>query len=212
MSLELFYIWIHFIIHVSCISPFFLFILQKLKKLNIGSYIYSSFTLWLIYQLLQLESFSSFWVQIFICLFLHVLCVIVVVIVCVLCVIELMSNSVTPWTAACQAPLSFTISRSLFKFMSIESVMLFNHLIFCPLLHFLPSTFPSIRVFFFPLSRLFTSGGQSIEASASVLPVNIQGWFPLGLTGLTSFQSKGLSRVFSNTTVWKHQFFGAQLS
>ena len=66
----------------------------------------------------------------------------------------------------------------------------------------------------FPVSQFFTSGGQSIGASAStsVLPVNIQYWFPVGLTGLISLQSKGLSRVFSNTTVQKHQFFGAQLS
>jgi len=66
----------------------------------------------------------------------------------------------------------------------------------------------------FPMSQFFTSGGQSIgvSASASVLPMNIQDWFPLGLTGLISLQSKGLSRVFSNTTVQKHQFFSAQLS
>ena len=63
----------------------------------------------------------------------------------------------------------------------------------------------------FPTSQFFTSGGQSIGASASVLPVNIQDWFPSGLTGLT-LQSKGLSRVFSKTTVQKHQLFGAQLS
>ena len=62
------------------------------------------------------------------------------------------------------------------------------------------------------LSRLFTSDGQSIGASATVLPVNIQGWFPLGLTGLISVQSKGFSRVFSSTTIWKHQFFGSQPS
>ena len=64
----------------------------------------------------------------------------------------------------------------------------------------------------FPMSQLFASGGQSIKASASasVLPMNIQDWFPLGLTGLIPLQSKGLSRVFSNTTVQKHQFFGAQ--
>ena len=62
----------------------------------------------------------------------------------------------------------------------------------------------------FPMSQLFTSGGQNIgaSASASVLPMNIQGWFPLGLTGLISLQSKGLPRVFSNTTVQKHQSFG----
>ena len=66
----------------------------------------------------------------------------------------------------------------------------------------------------FLMSRLFASGGQSIEASAlaSVLPMNIQGWFPLGLTSLISLQSKGPSRVFSNTTVQKHQLLGAQLS
>ena len=66
----------------------------------------------------------------------------------------------------------------------------------------------------FPMSQFFISGGQSngVTASASVLPVNIQSWFPLGWTGWISLQSKGLSRVFSNTTVQKHQFFGAQLS
>ena len=66
----------------------------------------------------------------------------------------------------------------------------------------------------FPMSQLFTSGGQSIgvSASTSVLPMNIQDWSPLGWTGCISLQSKGLSRVFSNTTVQKHQFFGAQLS
>ena len=64
----------------------------------------------------------------------------------------------------------------------------------------------------FQMSQFFTSGGQSIGASASVLPMNIQDWFPLGWTSWISLQSKGLSRVFSNTTVQKHQFFGAQLS
>ena len=66
----------------------------------------------------------------------------------------------------------------------------------------------------FPMSRLFASGGQSIgvSASASVLPVTIHGWFPLGLTGLISIQSKGLSRVFSSATIWKHQFFGSRSS
>ena len=66
----------------------------------------------------------------------------------------------------------------------------------------------------FPMSQLFTSGGQSIgvSAPASVLPMNIQDWFPLGWTGWISLQSKGLSRVFSNTTVQKHQFFSTQLS
>ena len=66
----------------------------------------------------------------------------------------------------------------------------------------------------FPMSQLFTSGGQStgVSASASVLPMNIQDWFPLGWTGWISLESRGLSRVFSNTTVQKHQFFGPQLS
>ena len=66
----------------------------------------------------------------------------------------------------------------------------------------------------FPMSQFFASGGQRIgvSISASVLPMNIQDWFPLGLTGWISLQSKRLSRVFSNTTVQKHQFFGAQLS
>ena len=64
----------------------------------------------------------------------------------------------------------------------------------------------------FPMSQFFTSGGQSIRASASVLPMNIQRWFPLGWTGLMSLQSKGLSRVFSSTTIWKHQLFNAQPS
>ena len=75
---------------------------------------------------------------------------------------------------------------------------------------FLPSVFPSIRVFSNEL--VFTSGGQSIGAStsASVHPINIQGWFPLGLTGLISLQSKGLSRVFSIITIRKHQFFSTQ--
>ena len=62
----------------------------------------------------------------------------------------------------------------------------------------------------FPMSWLFISGGQSIWASASVLPMNIQGWFPIGLTGLISLQSKGFSRVFFSTTVQRHQFFHAQ--
>ena len=61
------------------------------------------------------------------------------------------------------------------------------------------------------MSQLFVSGGQSIGASASVLPVSIQGWFPLGLTGLISLESKGLSRIFFSITVWKHQFFGTIL-
>ena len=87
--------------------------------------------------------------------------------------------------------------------------MLSNHLILCHPLLLLPSIFPSIRL----LSQLFTSGGQSIgaSASASVFPMNIQNLFPLGLTGLIPLLSKGLSRVFSSS-IQKHQFFGTQLS
>ena len=112
----------------------------------------------------------------------------------------------TPWTAACQTFLSITTSRSLPKLMSIELVMSPNHLIICRPLLLLPSVFPSIRVF--PRSQFFASGGQSIgvSASASVLPMNIQDCFPLVLTGWISSQSKGLSRVSSNTTVQKPQF------
>ena len=75
-----------------------------------------------------------------------------------------------------------------------------------------PQSFPASV--FFPMSPLFPSGSQSIgaSASASVLPMTIQGWFPLGLTDLISLLSVGLSRVFSSTTVWKHQFFGARPS
>ena len=119
---------------------------------------------------------------------------------------------VMQWSAAHQASLSFTIFRSLLKFMAIESVMPSSHLIFCCPLLLLPSIFPSIRVF--SMSWLFALGRQSIRASASasVLPMNIQGWFPLGLTVLISLQSKGLLRVFSSTTTQKHQFFSAQPS
>ena len=86
-----------------------------------------------------------------------------------------------------------------------------NHLLLCRPVLLLPLIFPSVR---FLMSQLFTSGGQSIGASvsASVFPVNIQDWFLLGWTGLISFLSKRFSRVFSNTTVQKHQFYSAQPS
>ena len=92
----------------------------------------------------------------------------------------------TLWTAACQASLTFTIFWSLLKLMSTESVIPSNHLIFCHPLLILPSIFPASKSF--PVSWPFTSGGRSIGASASacVLPMNIQGWFPLGLTDLIS--------------------------
>ena len=115
---------------------------------------------------------------------------------------------VTPGTAACQVFLSFTISWSLLKLMSTESMTSSNHLILCCPLLLLSSTFSSIRSF--SISLFFASSGPSIRASESLLSMNIQGWFPLGLTGLISLLSKGLSRVFFSTIVWKHQFFGAQ--
>ena len=119
---------------------------------------------------------------------------------------------VTPCTAADQASLSTTNSQSLLKFMSIESVMPSKHLILCCPLLLLPSIFPASVSF--TVTQFFASGGQSIEvsASATVLPMNIQDWFPLEWTGFISLKSKGLSRVFSNTIVQKHQFFGTQFS
>ena len=118
----------------------------------------------------------------------------------------------TPWTAACKSSLSFSISLSLLKLMSIESVMPSNHLILCCPLYSCLQSFPASG--FFLMSQIFASGGQCIgvSASASVLPMNIQGWFSLEWTGWISLLSKGLSRIFSNTTVQKHQFFSAQLS
>ena len=117
----------------------------------------------------------------------------------------------TPWTAACQASLSPTpgihpnpCPPSRWYHPTISSFIV---------------PFSSCRQSFpasgsFQMSQLFTSGGQSIgvSASTSVLPLNTQEWFPPGWTGWISLQSKGLWRIFSNTTVQKHQFFGAQLS
>ena len=131
-------------------------------------------------------------------------------------VVQLLSHVwlfATPWTAAHQASLFFIISPRVCS----------NS---CPLSWWCHPTVSSSVVLFssclqsfpasgpFPTSQLFTSGGRSIGASAlaSVLPMNIQGWFPLGLTGLISLQSKGLSRVSFSNTVWKHQFFGTQPS
>ena len=104
----------------------------------------------------------------------------------------------SPWVCSNSYPLSRwchpTISSSVTSFFSC------------------PQSFPASR--FFPMSWPLTSGGQSsrLLASASVLPMNVQGWFPLGLTGLISLQSKRLTRVFSSITIWKHQFFSAQSS
>ena len=116
---------------------------------------------------------------------------------------------VTPWIAAHQASLSIINSRSSLKLMSIKSGMPSSHLILCYPLLLLPPIPPSIRVF-----SNESWGGQStrVSALASVLAMNTQDWSPLEWTGWISLQSKGLSRVFSNTTVQKHQLFSAQLS
>ena len=118
----------------------------------------------------------------------------------------------TSWTPAYQASLSLTISLSLLKVMFIESVMPSNHLILCNSLLLLPQSFPASGSF--PMSWCFASGGQNIGtwASASVLPMDVQGLFPLGWTGLISLMSKGFSRVLSSTTVQKHKFWGTQPS
>ena len=118
----------------------------------------------------------------------------------------------TPRTPAHQTSLSFTMSLNLPRLMCFESVMPSNHLVLChPFSSCLQSFLASGS---FLMSWLCTSGGQSIgaSASASVLSVNIQDWFPLGLNSLISLQSEGLSRVFSNTTVKKYQFLGTQPS
>ena len=111
-----------------------------------------------------------------------------------------------------QASLSITNSWSSPKLMCIESVMPSSHLILCVPFSSCPQSLLASESF--PMSQRFTSGGQSIRvsASASVYPMNTQDWPPLGWTGWTSLQSKGLSRVFSNTTLKKHQFFSTQLS
>ena len=118
----------------------------------------------------------------------------------------------TPWAAALQASLSITNSWSPPKPISIELVMPSNHLTLCRPLLLLPSIFLSIRVFSNE-SALCIRWPKCWSFSFNIsLPMNTQDWSPLGWTGWISLQSKGLSRVFSNTTVQKHQFFSAQLS
>ena len=118
----------------------------------------------------------------------------------------------TPWITARQGSLSITIPRSSLRLTSIEPVMPSSHLILGRPLLLLPPISPRIRVF--SNESLFAWGGQSIGASAlaSFFPKKFQGWSPSEWTGWISLQSKGLSRVFSNTTVQKHQFFGTQTS
>ena len=117
----------------------------------------------------------------------------------VLVIVQLLSCVrllVTPWTAACQASLSFTISQNLFKFMSTESEIPSNHLIFCHPFFLCLQSFPASGSFL--ISQLFTSDGQTIGASvsASVLLMNIQDWFLLGLTGLVSLEVQGTLKSF----------------
>ena len=129
---------------------------------------------------------------------------------------SVMSDSTTAWTAARHVSLSITNSHSLFNGLngSMDMSQWCHPTISSSVLPFFSclQSFPASGSF--PMSRFFSSGGQIIGVltSASVLPMNIQDWFPLGWTGWISLQSKGLSRVFSNTTVQKHQFFGVQLS
>ena len=123
-----------------------------------------------------------------------------------------MSDSVTSWTAAHKASLSITITLNLLKLLPIESVKPSSHLILCHHLLHLPSIFPSTMVFANELALLNSWTNTGASALSSVLPMNVQGWFPLRVTGLISFLSKGHSRVFSSTTIGKHQFFSMQLS
>ena len=118
----------------------------------------------------------------------------------------------TPWPAALQTSLSITNSQSLPKLMSIESVMPSSHLILCRPLLLLCSIFPSIKVFSNE-SALCIRWPKYWSFSFSISPpMNTQDWSPLGWMGWISLPSKGLSRVFSNTIVQKHQSFGTQLS
>ena len=126
---------------------------------------------------------------------------------------SVLPNSLQPHEPqhASQASLSITNSQSLPKPMSIESVMPPNHLIFCSPLP-LPPIPLTIWVFSKESTLCMRWRSVGVSASPSVLPMNTQDWSPLGWTGWISLQSRGLSRVFSNTTVQKHQYFSAQLS
>ena len=130
------------------------------------------------------------------------------------CGVQLFSHVwffVTPWTAACQASLSITNSWSLLKLTFIESVMPSIQLIFYHPLLLPPAIFFSIRVFSKESVFRIRWSSIGVSASASVLPMNIQDWFPLGWTGWLSLQSKGLKSLLQHT-VQKHQFFSTQFS
>ena len=125
---------------------------------------------------------------------------------------SVVSNSVTPWTAAHQASLSFTISWSFLKLMSTQSIMPPIHLILCHPLLFLPSIFPSIRIFSSE-SALHIRWPKDCHLSFSISPSNeYSGLISFRIDWLISLLSKGLSGIFSNTTIQKHQFFSAQPS
>ena len=129
--------------------------------------------------------------------------------------VQLLSHAwlfANPWTAVHPAPLPITNSRSLPKTMFIKSMMPSNHLILCCPLLLLPPIPPSIRVFSSESALRMRWPSIRVSASASVLPMNTQDLSPSGRTDWISLQSKGLSRVFPNTTVQKHQFFSVQLS
>ena len=120
-------------------------------------------------------------------------------------------DSATPWTSACHASLFITNSWSLLKLLSIESLMPCNHFILCHPLLLLPSIYPSIGVFSNESVLHIRWPCIRASASVSVLPMNIQDWFPLRWAHWISWLSKGVSRIFSNTTVQKHQFFCTHL-
>ena len=159
-------------------------------------------------------------IKIIICMQFYTITVLLVTIV-VTVVIQRVQLFATPWTVAHQASMSFPVSWSLLKLMSTESVMPSNHLILFHSCLLLPSIFPSIKVFSNEsVLHIRCPKYWSFSFSFSISPSNeysIQGWFPLGLIGLIFLLSKGLSKVFSNTTVqkyhsWHLAFFMVQLS
>ena len=143
----------------------------------------------------------------FTCVFLHFMWILVIV--------QLLSHAqlfATPWTAAHQASLSFAIFQSLLKLMCIESVMPSNHLVLYRSLLLLPSIFPSTRIFFSELAH-HIRWPKYWNFSFSISPSNeYSGLISFGIDWFDLLAVRGLSRVFSNTTVKKHQFFGIQLS
>ena len=176
--------------HFRCLVP-----ADKWKKPVTEEQTLSSFWKWPS-SLLCYERWDRLWLFSFFC--------------CCCSVFKSCPHLCTPVTAACHAVLSFVISLSLLKFMCTESVMSSNHLILCCPLLLLPSIFPSIRVFSSE-STLCIRWPKCWSLSISP-SMNIQGWFPLGWTSVNSLLYKGLSSVFSSTTVGKHQLCDIQPS